>query len=148
MTFSRASGILVHHTAFPGRYGRGDRGAGARRVVDFLDDSKQKLWQVLPLGPTGYADSPYASFSAFAGNHLLLAPERLAEQGWLDARELARSADWPEGSVEYGLVSDVKLELLRRAHERFRRGAAAPQLAALDAFCQANRPGSTTTRCS
>ncbi len=139
MTFSRASGILVHPTSFPGRYGIGDLGAGARQVVDFLADSKQKLWQVLPLGPTGYADSPYASFSAFAGNHLLLAPERLAEQGWLDARELARSADWPEGSVEYGLVSDVKLELLRRAHERFRRGAAAPQLAALDAFCQANR---------
>src|SRR5258708_33728291 len=121
MTFSRASGILVHPTSFPGRYGIGDLGAGARQVVDFLADSKQKLWQVLPLGPTGYADSPYASFSAFAGNHLLLAPERLAEQGWLDARELARSADWPEGSVEYGPGSAEKLGLLPRAHDRFCR---------------------------
>src|SRR5260221_6687912 len=139
MTFSRASGILVHPTSFPGRYGIGDLGAGARQVVDFLADSKQKLWQVLPLGPTGYADSPYASFSAFAGNHLLLAPERLAEHGWLDARELARSTDWPEGSEGNGLVSDVKLELLRRANERFRRGSAAQQLAALDTISQATR---------
>lgn len=68
MAFPRASGVLLHPTSLPGRYGIGDIGPGCHAWIDFLELSKQRLWQVLPLGPTGYGDSPYQSFSAFAGN--------------------------------------------------------------------------------
>ncbi|HQH73066.1 MAG TPA: 4-alpha-glucanotransferase, partial [bacterium] len=72
MKFPRASGILLHPTSLPGRYGIGDLGPEAYRFVDFLAGAGQRLWQVLPLGPTGYGDSPYQCFSAFAGNPLLI----------------------------------------------------------------------------
>src|SRR6478672_1389032 len=95
MEFPRASGVLVHPTSLPSRYGIGDLGSGALAMMDFLAAGKQTLWQVLPLGPTGYGDSPYASFSAFAGNHLLISPDRLAERGWLSATDLAAAPEWP-----------------------------------------------------
>ena len=77
MASTRASGLLLHPTSLPGRFGIGDLGPEAARWVDFLAAAGQKLWQVLPLGPTGYGDSPYQSFSAFAGNPYLVSPERL-----------------------------------------------------------------------
>jgi 4-alpha-glucanotransferase len=83
MTFPRASGILLHPTSLPGRFGIGDLGDQAYRFADFLVDSGQSVWQVLPLGPTGYGDSPYACYSAFAGNTLLISPEKLFEEGLL-----------------------------------------------------------------
>jgi 4-alpha-glucanotransferase len=76
-TFPRSSGILLHPISLPGRSGIGDLGFEAYRFVDFLKDAGQRLWQVLPLGPTGYGDSPYQCFSAFAGNPLLISLERL-----------------------------------------------------------------------
>src|SRR5438445_122667 len=79
MRFPRASGILLHPTSLPGRFGIGDLGDEAYRFADFLDAGGQSLWQVLPLGPTGYGDSPYAGYSAFAGNALLISPERLSQ---------------------------------------------------------------------
>ena len=81
MNFERASGILLHPTSFPGPYGIGDLGAEAYRFVDFLQQTGQKLWQILPLSPTGYGDSPYAAFSAFAGNPLLISPDTAARAG-------------------------------------------------------------------
>jgi 4-alpha-glucanotransferase len=75
MKFQRSSGILLHPTSFPGPYGVGDLGKNARRFIDFLADSGCKLWQVLPLGPTGYGDSPYQCFSAFAGNPYMISPD-------------------------------------------------------------------------
>ena len=81
----RLSGILVHPTSFPGPYGIGDLGPEAYRFIDFLVASGQSLWQVLPLGPTGYGDSPYACYSAFAGNTLLVSPEQLIKEGLLDS---------------------------------------------------------------
>jgi len=84
MNFPRASGILLHPTSLPGRFGTGDFGPEAYKFVDFLVSAGQSLWQVLPLGPTGYGDSPYACFSAFAGNTALISPECLVEQGLLD----------------------------------------------------------------
>ena len=80
MRFPRSSGILLHPTSLPGRYGIGDLGAEARRFVDFLAAAGQTLWQVLPLGPTGYGDSPYQCFSARAGNPLLISLESLVEK--------------------------------------------------------------------
>src|SRR5438128_9017651 len=88
MTFPRASGILLHPTSLPGRFGIGDLGDEAYRFTDFLVASGQSLWQVLPLGPTGYGDSPYACYSAFAGNTLLISPERLSEEGLLSKNDL------------------------------------------------------------
>ncbi|MEN6491200.1 MAG: 4-alpha-glucanotransferase, partial [Rectinema sp.] len=81
MQFSRSSGILMHPSSLPGQYGIGTLGAEARAFVDFLAEAGQKLWQILPLGPTGYGDSPYQSTSAFAGNPYLIDPEMLAGEG-------------------------------------------------------------------
>src|SRR5215831_5556836 len=83
MKWPRTSGILAHPTSFPGPFGIGDLGAPTLAFLDYLATARQKLWQVLPLGPTGYGNSPYASLSAFAGNHLLISPERLVEEGLL-----------------------------------------------------------------
>ncbi|HEY0729735.1 MAG TPA: 4-alpha-glucanotransferase, partial [Pyrinomonadaceae bacterium] len=92
MNFPRASGILLHPTSLPGPYGTGDLGPEAYKFVDFLVSAGQSLWQVLPLGPTGYGDSPYACFSAFAGNTALISPERLNLPFHADKNELLRRA--------------------------------------------------------
>ena len=81
MTFPRSSGILLHPTSLPGRFGIGDLGPEAYKFVDFLAAAGQRIWQVLPLGPTGYGDSPYQLFSAFAGNPLLISLDQLALRG-------------------------------------------------------------------
>src|SRR5215471_18416326 len=96
MKIPRSSGILLHPTSLPSPCGIGDLGAGAYAFVDFLKDSRQRLWQVLPLGPTGYGDSPYQCFSAFAGNPLLISLERLAEEGILSTADLATTPSFPE----------------------------------------------------
>src|SRR5450755_682422 len=88
MNFPRASGILLHPTSLPSRFGIGDLGDEAYRFADFFAASGQSLWQVLPLGPTGYGDSPYACYSAFAGNNLLISPEKLFEEGLLAKSDL------------------------------------------------------------
>src|SRR5271170_6525282 len=84
MPFPRASGILLHPTSLPSRGGIGDFGPSAYAFADFLAAAHQGLWQVLPLGPLGYGNSPYSSTSAFAGNPLLISLERLADRGWID----------------------------------------------------------------
>lgn len=119
VTFPRSSGILLHPTSLPGRFGIGDLGPEAYRFVDFLAAAGQRIWQVLPLGPTGYGDSPYQLFSAFAGNPLLISLDQLAEQGLLTREELARAPEFPAGEVDYGRVIRFKLTLLRAAYARF-----------------------------
>src|SRR3989304_5288432 len=104
MRFPRSSGILLHPTSLPGRYGIGDLGDAAYRFVDFLVSAGQQLWQVLPLGPTGYGDSPYQCFSAFAGNPLLISLDKLVEDGLLTERDLG-TPDLPQDRVDYGAVS-------------------------------------------
>src|SRR5438445_13295071 len=99
MRFPRASGILLHPTSLPGRFGIGDLGDEAYRFADFLIASGQSLWQVLPLGPTGYGDSPYACYSAFAGNTLLISPERLSEAGLLSKNDLTENPSMPSERV-------------------------------------------------
>ena len=101
--FKRASGVLLHPTSLPGPFGIGDLGPEAYRFADFLARAGQGIWQVLPLGPTGFGDSPYQCFSAFAGNPMLISPEKLVEQGSCRPPTLARIRPSPFPSVEYEL---------------------------------------------
>jgi len=135
MNFPRSSGILLHPTSLPGPYGIGELGGEAHAFAEFLRASGQRIWQVLPLGPTGYGDSPYQCFSAFAGNPLLISIDRLVERGYLDARDLADRPPFPEDNVDFGAVIAWKLPLLRKAFEAFRRGAVHDR-EEFDAFCQ------------
>jgi 4-alpha-glucanotransferase len=123
MPFARSSGILLHPTSFPGRYGIGDLGDEAYRWVDFLRSAKQKLWQILPLGPTGYGDSPYQCFSAFAGNPFLVSPDRLIADGLLLQSDIEPLPAFPAARVDFGPVIIYKLALLDKAYERFKAGA-------------------------
>jgi 4-alpha-glucanotransferase len=118
----RSAGLLLHPTSLPGPYGIGDLGPAARWWVDCLVRARQRWWQVLPLGPTGYADSPYQSTCTFAGNPLLISPDRLVEEGLLQRSEV-NPPNFPADRVEYAAVTSFKRSLLRRAWERFRSGA-------------------------
>lgn len=139
MTFSRCAGVLLHPTSFPGRYGVGDLGESAYRFIDFLQGAGQTLWQVLPLGPTGYGDSPYQCFSAFAGNPLLIDPEQLVGDGLLGWDDLFRDLpDFPVDRVDYGWVIHWKMPLLKRSFYAFRERAAAHLKADFAAFCADN----------
>lgn len=121
MTFPRSSGILLHPTSLPGPYGIGELGPEAHRFADFLRDAGQKIWQVLPLGPTGYGDSPYQCFSAFAGNPLLLSLDVLVERGYLKQSDLENRPMFPADHVEFGRVIEWKMPLLRKAYQGFLR---------------------------
>jgi 4-alpha-glucanotransferase len=125
--FNRSSGLILHPTSLPGPHGIGDFGAEAYRFVDFLGAAGQRLWQMLPLGPTGYGNSPYASRSAFAGNPLLISLDDLVREGLLSEEDLQSVPALPSDHVDFGPVEDFKLPLLRRASERLRAGSA-PQL--------------------
>ncbi|MCL2224817.1 MAG: 4-alpha-glucanotransferase [Defluviitaleaceae bacterium] len=134
----RASGVLVHPTSFPGHYGIGDLGWGAYKFVDFLKDAKQKLWQVLPLGPTGFGDSPYQSFSSFAGNHYLISPDKLHEQGWLTQGELVTKPWFDPRAVDFGPLIKYKMRILRQAFNTFKAKATAAQKSKVTTFCKKN----------
>ncbi|RPI88064.1 MAG: 4-alpha-glucanotransferase, partial [Chloroflexi bacterium] len=119
MKFERSSGILLHPTSLPGPYGAGEIGPSAIRWLDFLSESGCGLWQVLPLGPTGYGDSPYQSFSAFGGNPYLISFEWLMEEGFLSPDDLSSLPDFPEKSVDYGEMIPWKISLLDKAFRKF-----------------------------
>ena len=120
----RKSGILMHISSLPGPYGIGSMGKASYDFVDFLVSAGQSYWQILPLNPTGYGDSPYQSFSTFAGNHYLIDLDTLADQGLLTREELG-SVDWSssEGRVDFGLLYNQRSRLLKLAHGRFEETA-------------------------
>jgi 4-alpha-glucanotransferase len=120
MKYKRSSGILLHPTSLPGPFGIGDLGPEAFRWIEFLAEAGCSLWQVLPLGPTGYGDSPYQCFSAFAGNHYLISPQLLLEGGLLTIEDLADQPEFPSTKVDYGAVIQWKVEILNRAYNRYR----------------------------
>ncbi len=133
-TSPRSAGLLFHPTSLPGPFGIGDLGPQAYQWVDALAYAQQTWWQILPLGPTGYGDSPYQCFSAFAGNPYLVSPERLLEEGLLQRADLA-AASFPAERVDYGPVIEFKIRLLARAWEAFKAGAAPGLRAEFEAFC-------------
>ena len=116
MDKQRSSGILLHPTSLPGPYGIGDLGPQAYRWIDFLAETGTGLWQALPLGPTGYGDSPYQTFSTFAGNHFLISPDKLFAEGWLQENDLVNLPEFSPDSVAYGDVIYWKLDLLHRSY--------------------------------
>jgi 4-alpha-glucanotransferase len=115
----RSSGVILHPTSLPGPYGIGDLGGEAHRWVDLLAESGTSLWQILPVGPTGYGDSPYQCFSAFAGNVNLVSPELLANDGLID---LPASPGFSDDRVDYGAVIPWKREILSSAFTGFKAG--------------------------
>lgn len=138
MHFPRSSGLLLHPTSLPGHYGVGDLGEWSYRFVDFLESAGQTLWQVLPLGPTSYGDSPYQSLSAFAGNPLLISLDKLVGLGWLLGEDVATHPVFPEYRVDYGPVIDYHNQMLNLAYRRFTANADASQRSAFDLWCQQN----------
>lgn len=133
MPFTRASGILLHPTSLPGRYGIGDLGKAAYEFVDFLAETKQQIWQILPLGPTGHGNSPYMCYSAMAGNPLLISLDKLVEQGLLVTADLLEIPEFSAGRVEYNQVIPYKMERLQLAARRFQ----SKESAEFQEFCQA-----------
>jgi 4-alpha-glucanotransferase len=122
MNYKRSSGIILHPTSLPGPDGIGDLGPEAFRWVNFLANSGCELWQVLPLGPTGYGDSPYQCFSAFAGNPYLISPTLLLDDGLLSRTDLSDRPNFPSDTVDFGQAINWKLTLLDRAFKAFRNG--------------------------
>ncbi|QGG46212.1 4-alpha-glucanotransferase [Heliorestis convoluta] len=117
----RRSGILLHPTSLPGKNYVGDLGPEAYRFIDFLRACGQSLWQILPFGPTGYGDSPYSAFSAFAGNPLLISPEILFRQGLLTYDELPPVQTTTIEKVHFGKAKEYNEKMLQKAYERFKR---------------------------
>src|SRR5690242_1725248 len=131
---ARSAGILLHPTSLPGPCGIGDLGPAAYAWVDALSRARQSWWQVLPLGPTGYGDSPYQCFSAFAGNPNLISPELLVREGLLFSADFA-GGSWSADHVDYEKVVPYKAALTARAWDRFRAGAAPSLRSTFDEFC-------------
>jgi len=137
MPCDRSSGLLLHISSLPSYGGIGDLGPAAYAFADFLAAAKQRLWQVLPLSPTGYGNSPYAALSAFAGNPLLISLELLADRGWIDPDRLA---DLPgrTGNVDFEAVTARKLPLLEEAARNFLRNLSPEERARFEGFCRIN----------
>src|SRR4029434_9687314 len=130
----RASGLLLHVTSLPSPYGIGDVGPAALAWIDQLHDAGQSWWQALPLGPTGYGNSPYQSMSSFVGNGLLISPDWLIEDGLLRASDCT-APSFSATAVDYGMVIPFKHRLLEKAWSNF-SAAASPELqAAFEQFC-------------
>ncbi len=133
----RLGGILLHPTSLPGPHGIGDFGQPALAWLEWLASTGSSLWQLLPLGPTGYGDSPYQSFSSFAGNPLLISPELLVEDGLLGKLDMP-DAEWPQDLVDFGRVIPHKRQLLDKAASRLLQGDGAHLREPFLRFCEDN----------
>jgi 4-alpha-glucanotransferase len=123
MQFERSAGILLHPTSLPGKFGIGDLGSEAYKFIDFLKEAGQTLWQVFPLGPTGYGDSPYQCFSAFAGNPLLISPEKLKEDGFLSDDGFENTIQSDRKRIDYGQAIEYKKSILKKAYINLRNNS-------------------------
>lgn len=136
--FQRSSGILLHVTSLPGPYGIGDIGEMAYHWVDFLAQAGQRIWQILPLGPTGYGNSPYQTISVFAGNPLLIDLKPLQEAGLISAEALQNRPEFPANSVDFEAVIGWKIPLLLGSYSRFLEKGDAVAKVDFDNFCEEN----------
>ncbi|MEP6487537.1 4-alpha-glucanotransferase [Microcoleus vaginatus GB2-A3] len=136
MLFPRSSGILLHPTSFPSRFGIGDMGIEAYRFIDFLVESDQQYWQLLPLGPTGYGNSPYSCYSAMAGNPLLINPELLRDEQLLADEDFANLPEFPLDYVDFERAIAVKVPLLKKACENFKTKGSPIQQKEFSGFCE------------
>ena len=139
MSFTRTSGILLHITSLPGPFGIGTLGKSAFEFVDFLVKSGQKLWQVYPLGPTGYGDSPYQCFSAFAGNPLLIDLEKLVDENLLHKNDLNYTVQFSDDIVDFGHVINAKMPILRLAFKNFKTKSSTLDNIKFKNFCNDNK---------
>ena len=141
ISLPRSSGILLHPTSLPGRFGIGELGPGAELWLEALARMGQKLWQVLPLGPTGYGNSPYQSLSSFAGNPLLISFDALVRDGVLSPKDLAMVPEFPDDKINWGPVIEVRNAILRHAAQRFlaQCEASPVQRGAFENFCEDER---------
>ncbi len=139
MKWPRASGILAHPTSLPGRFAVGDLGLGARNFLDFLVASGQRIWQTLPLCPTGFGDSPYSLLSAFAGNPLLISPESLLAEQLLDEDDLADAPAFDPAKVDFDIIRPWKNRLLQRSYQHFQHYKDAAPHESFQAFCDEQR---------
>ena len=135
MKLTRSSGILLHITSLPGQFGIGDLGPSAYHFADFLHNTHQTVWQILPVVPPGLGNSPYASPSTFAGNPLFISPELLKTDGYLLDEDLAELPDFDPHFVDFYRVSSFKYALLGKAYERFTTHATTTEKEAFDSFC-------------
>ncbi|MBN2018571.1 MAG: 4-alpha-glucanotransferase [Candidatus Cloacimonetes bacterium] len=138
MKFKRSCGVLLHPTSLPSKYGIGDLGPNAYRFVDFLSESSQKLWQILPLNYPGYGNSPYNPISAFAGNPYLISPEKLVEKGLLKADDVNGSQGFDDHKVVFYKIIEHKARLLAKAFEYFQNQKPHTVLTEFDHFCYEN----------
>jgi 4-alpha-glucanotransferase len=136
MPFERTSGILLHPTSLPSKFGIGDIGPAAYGFIDFLAETGQQIWQVLPLGPTGHGNSPYMSYSAMAGNPMLISLEELRDRGLLTAEDLDHLPTFPADCVDYNAAFSAKEPLLEKAAKAFQASADEETQAAFNQFCQ------------
>ena len=113
--YKRHNGILMHITSLPSRYGIGDLGKGAYDFIDTIWETGCDLWQILPLGPTGYGNSPYSPRSSFAANELLISPDELLNDGYLSGEDIVNVPSFPEGKVDFNSVINYKIPLLKKA---------------------------------
>ena len=135
---TRSAGVLLHPTSLPGPYGIGDLGPAAYGWIDTLTRARQTWWQILPLGPTGAGNSPYQSYSAFAGNPDLISPDQLVRDGLIRRDDIGGVA-LPEGRVDYAAAAAFKHNVLRRAWDNFRAGSARLLREDFETFCQDRR---------
>jgi len=138
MKYNRSAGILLHPTSLPGKYGIGELGSEAINFINFLRKSGQKLWQIFPLGPTGYGDSPYQSFSTFAGNPFLISFEKLLEEGLLSKTELDSMPTSDPHKIDFGSIYQNKLKVLRVAYENMKKMGKSINSECAD-FCEKNK---------
>ncbi len=138
MKFKRGSGLLHHITSLPSQFGIGDLGPAAFEFVDKLAEAGQKYWQILPLGQTGYGNSPYGCFSAFAGNVYLISPESLKESGFLSDEDLSDKPEFPADTVDFGSAIDYKKKILWSAFEKFKNTDNEDIAAEFHTFCDEN----------
>ncbi len=144
--WTRTSGIPLHITSLPSYGGVGDFGRAAYEFADFLAAAKQRIWQVLPLSPTGYGNSPYSALSAFAGNPLFISLEKLVDQGWIAGERIA-GLPGAEGNADFDTAWEKKIPLLEEAAANFLDRANDAQRAKLHKFTETNASWLTDFAC-